>query len=234
LYDYNQTLAPGGSFLPIDLTYGPNSPFTNVTDVKESLWSVCTYAGTYGGNPFPTEFLSITQKTVNLFSPNDWRLKFYTNLQPDQSTPIPGGRLHRNNLKYIRIGMELPELLLLKAEAEARTGDLANAITDVTTLRANRIPPAEAAVPAAAKASQAALTKFIIDERIREFAGEGHHWFDMRRLSTDPLFSGLPAAQHTVYTDATNGTTYTLKPERLTLRIPPSYINQNPGMVNNP
>jgi tetratricopeptide (TPR) repeat protein len=234
LYNYNQTLAPGGSFLPIDPTYGPNSPFTNISDVKESLWAISTYAGTYGGNAFPTDFLTIPAKTIGLFTPHDWRLQFYTNLEPDGLTPIPGGRLYRNNLRYIRIGVELPDLLLLKAEAEARTGDLAGAIADISSLRTNRIPPAEADIPASAKADATALIKFIIDERIREFAVEGHHWFDMRRLSTDPIFSGQPAAQHVLYQDATTGTTYTLKPERLTLRLPPAYVNQNPGMVNNP
>jgi hypothetical protein len=234
LYNYNQTLAPGGSFLPVDPTNGPNSPFTNSTDIKESLWSVFTYAGPYGGNQFPTDFLTIPTKTINLFSANDWRRMFYTNLESDRSTIIPGGRLRRNNLKYIRIGVELPDLLLLKAEAEARTGALTGAIADITTLRTNRIPPAEAAVPASAQADATSLVKFIIDERIREFAVEGHHWFDMRRLSTDPIFSRQPAAQHLLYQDATNSTTYTLKPERLTLRLPPAYVNQNPGMVNNP
>ena len=234
LYNYNETLAPGGSFLPIDPNNGPNSPFTNSTDVKESLWAIFSYDGPYGGNPYPTDFLTIPTSTINLFSPNDWRLQFYTNLQVDRTTAIPGGRLRRYNLKFIRMGAELPDMLLLKAEVEARTGDLTGAVADVTTLRMNRIPPAEAAVPANAKADATSLIKFIIDERIREFAVEGHRWFDMRRLSTDPIFSGQPAAEHMLYQDATTFTTFTLKPERLTLRLPPAYVAQNPGMVNNP
>ncbi|WP_461791647.1 RagB/SusD family nutrient uptake outer membrane protein [Pedobacter sp.] len=234
LYDYNIELAPGGSFLPIDPLYGPNSPFTNASDVKESMWAVFTYAGTYNGFQFPTNFLTIPSKTIALFSPNDWRLKFYTDIQPDMTTPIPGGRLQRNNLKYIRIGVELPDLILLKAEAEARNGNISAALADLNILRSNRIVPAEATVPASAQVDNASLVRFIIEERIREFAAEGHHWFDMRRLSTDPIFSGQPAAQHFLYTDDTNATTYTLTPNRLTLRLPPSYVNQNPGMVNNP
>lgn len=234
LYNYNETLAPGGSFLPGSPNYGPNSPFTNVTDVKESLWAVVTYSGAYSGNAFPTDFLTLAPKTAALFDPSDWRLQFYTNLEPDLSTPIPGGRLHRNNLQYTRIGMELPDLYLLKAEAEARTGDLAGAKADVETLRKNRMRPSVASVPAATASDQTALTKFIIDERTREFAQEGARWWDMRRLSTDPVFSGQPAAQHILFQDATTETIFTLKPARLTLRIPPLYLNQNPGMVDNP
>jgi hypothetical protein len=234
LYNYNETMAPGGSFLPIDPYSGPNSPFTNASDTQESLWAVFTYAGTYGGNQFPTDFLTIPSKTIGLFSANDWRLKFYTNLRSDRKTLIPGGRLQRSNLKFIRIGVELPDLILLKAEAEARTGNLSGAVADVTVLRTHRIPADEAAVPASATTDNAALVKFIIQERIREFAVEGHHWFDMRRLSNDPIFSGQPAAQHFLYTNDTQATTYTLTPNRLTLRLPPSYVVQNPGMVNNP
>lgn len=234
LYNYNTTFATGGSFLPINPTTGPNSPFMNNTDIKESLWAVFTFAGPHAGNSYSTNFLTLPAQTTALFDPTDWRLKFYTNLQIDNRTPIPGGRVHRNNLKWARIGIELSDLYLLKAEAEARAGSLTNALSDVSTLRANRMPAAVAAVPLAIGNDRTALIKFIINERIREFAGLGARWFDMRRLSNDPIFSGQPAAQHTVYTDATNGTTYTLTPNRLALRLPPLYLNQNPGMVDNP
>lgn len=234
LYNYNTTFATGGAFLPINATTGPNSPFVNNTDTKESLWAVFTFAGPYAGNGYSTNFLTIPAKTIALYDPTDWRLKFYTNLQTDNRTPIPGGRLHRNNLKWTRIGVELSDLYLLKAEVEARAGSMADAVTQVTTLRTNRMPAAVAAVPANIVNDKPALIKFIIEERIREFAGLGARWFDMRRLSNDPIFSGDPAAKHTVYTDATNGTSYTLTPNRLTLRLPPVYLNQNPGMVDNP
>ncbi|HEY0273642.1 MAG TPA: RagB/SusD family nutrient uptake outer membrane protein, partial [Chitinophaga sp.] len=234
LYDYNQTLAPGGSFLPVSPINGPNSPFVNATDVTESIWAAFTYVGPYNGNPYSVDFLTIPAKTVALFDPSDWRLQFYTHLQTDQSTVIPGGRLRRYNLVYARVGAQLPDLYLMKAEAEARTGNLAGAVADVETLRRHRMPEAVAAVPAAIAADQNNLVKFIIEERIREFAMEGVRWFDMRRLSADPLFAGQPAPQHVVYDDATNGTVYTLKPERLTLKLPPVYLSQNPGMADNP
>lgn len=234
LYDYNITLAPGGSFLPANPTSGPNSPFVNITDHTESIWAVFTYAGQYNGNAYSVDFLTIPAKTIALFNPADWRLQFYSNLQLDQSTPIPGGRLRRYNLLWTRIGAQLPDLYLMKAEAEARTGDLTTAVADVETLRKHRMPAAVAGVPAAIAADQGSLVKFIIEERIREFAVEGARWFDMRRLSIDPLFAGQPAATHVVYSDAVNGTTYTLQPERLTLKLPPVYLQENPDMVDNP
>ena len=69
--------------------------------------------------------------------------------------------------------------------------------------------------------------------REREFAFTGFRWFDMRRLSVDPLFAGT-AYTHTVY-DPGGNSVYTLKqPERLVLQIPATYLNANPGMQDNP
>ncbi|NOW95062.1 RagB/SusD family nutrient uptake outer membrane protein [Mucilaginibacter sp. SG564] len=234
LYNYNQTMAVGGSFLPSSDMYGPNSPFTNVTDITESLWAVMTYSGNENGSGYPADFLSIPTRTIALFDPSDWRLKFYSNLQTDLSTPIPGGRLRRYNLQWARIGVELPDLYLLKAEAEARTNDLAGAKADIETLRKNRMPLAVASVPVAATANQSSFIKFIIEERTREFTQEGARWFDMRRLANDPIYAGNPAPTHEVYQDGSNATIYTLKPARLTLRLPPLYLSQNPGMPDNP
>jgi hypothetical protein len=238
LYDYNQTFASGGSFLPIDPIAGPNSPFNNITDQTESVVAVFSYSGSYDGNSFGNDFLSIAPKTKALFDASDLRLNFFTNLQEDQN-PIPGGRVRRYTVQYssssyVRIGLELPELYLLRAEAKARTNDLTGAKTDVETLRKNRMPAANASVPTANVASQTALIKFIIDERTREFTGLGYRWWDMRRLSADPIFSGQGLTPHTLYLTAGGTTQFTLTPARLTLRIPPPYLMARPNMVNNP
>jgi hypothetical protein len=232
LYNYNATLAPGGSFLPIDPLYGPNSPYDNITDMTESVTAISSYGGPNTGNGYGNDFELITPQTMGLYNSSDWRRKFYTSL--DQSNKaIGGGYVRKYGITYVRVGTELPDLYLLKAEAEARTNDLAGAKTDVEMLRKNRMPPPVASVPADTASNQTALIKFIIDERTREFAGEGHRWFDMRRLSTDPIFSGEPTPVHILYAKSGN-TTYKLKPQRLTLRIPPYYLSTNPGMVDNP
>jgi len=168
-----------------------------------------------------------------LYGPTDWRLLFYTSNNPDGS-PIPNGRLRKYGVVYSRFGLQLSDLYLLSAEAKVRTNDLAGAKADVEMLRKNRMPVADATVPSVVATDQTALIKFIIDERIREFALEGARWFDMRRLSVDPLFAGQ-AFTRTLYNTDGSTTTYTLEqPNRLTLQIPPSVIGPNPGMVNNP
>lgn len=235
LYDYNVTFDPnGGSFLPINPVSGPNSPYNSITDMTESVVCVSSYAGSYAGNGFGNNFLLITPETAGLFDPADWRLKFYTNIQQDQVTPIPNGLLRKYGKTYVRAGLELPELYLLRAEAKARKNDLPGARADVEMLRRNRMPVTESAVPAAVGSDQMALIKFILEERIREFAAEGYRWFDQRRLSVDPKFQGAPAAKHHIYLTGGGRTEFTLNPLRLTLKIPSIYLKSNPEMTDNP
>ncbi|NSL90092.1 RagB/SusD family nutrient uptake outer membrane protein [Chitinophaga sp. Mgbs1] len=76
--------------------------------------------------------------------------------------------------------------------------------------------------------TQEEMIRFVIDERIRELACTGQRWFDMRRLSNDPLFKDI------TYTHTLGSKTWTLSPERLTLRLPAKILQQNPGMPDTP
>ncbi|WP_312186548.1 RagB/SusD family nutrient uptake outer membrane protein, partial [Sphingobacterium sp.] len=171
LYDYNLTLAPGGSFYPINALNGPNSPFANMTDLTESVVARISYAGTSNGVGYPNDFLSVTPKTLALFGDDDRRLLLYSDKQRDL-TPIPMAingpkRLRKYGLSYARIGIELPELYLLRAEAFVRTGKLDNAKADIEYLRMNRMPKTSATVPQTAMKDKTSLLAFIMDERIR-------------------------------------------------------------------
>jgi len=233
LNDYNVTLGPGGSWLPITNYNGPAAgPGNNFNDFTESVWARTYQGGAYDGNDFENDGLVLTPDAAALYGASDLRLKLYTDQDPS-GNPNPGGRLRKYGVTYVKFGMQLSELYLLNAEVKARTNDLAGAVADVETLRKSRMPAADATVPGSIAGDQTALIKFIIDERTREFAMEGYRWFDMRRLSVDPLFSGMTYT-HTLYSTSGN-TTYTLKqPERWVLQLPLFYINANPGMANNP
>jgi hypothetical protein len=226
LYDYNVTLGTGGSFLPIGAN-GPVSPFVNYNDFTETILAKTfqNFAanGSYG--------VVISPATAALYGADDLRLKFYSATYPNGS-PNPGGRLRKYGVQYSKFGVELRELYLLRAECKARLNELPGAITDVETLRRNRMP--DPAVPAAIAGDQQALIRFVIEERIREFAAEGYRWFDMRRLSVDPLFTSLNFT-HTLFLTAGGTTVYTLeRPNRLVLRLPFNITSNNPGMANNP
>jgi len=175
--------------------------------------------------------LWLTPEAAALFNPNDARLsKMFL------STTFPNGvKLYkRMNTTTYNIGLRVPDVYLLRAEVKARLNDLSGAAADLLTLRQNRLPAADAVIPTATAADKLLLLKFIMDERIREFAVTGYRWFDMRRLSNDPLF-GNTTFQHRVY-DATGvvSATYNFKPERFQFRFSPKVLGENPGIIDNP
>lgn len=237
LYDYNVEFDAGGSFLPIT-TDGPNnSPEINTNDLTESLLARTFYNGVYGGNGFGTDFVVLSSQAAALFLPSDLRLNFYS-ANFAYGTPNPSGRLAKYNSysgPNVKYGLQLSELYLLRAECKTRLNDLEGAKNDVETLRKTRMPVADATIAATTAGSQTALLQFIFDEREREFATQGYRWFDMRRISVDPLLT-KPTYTHTLYNDATssNTTVFTLNPVRLTMRLPISIINANPQFTNNP
>ncbi|WP_345949678.1 RagB/SusD family nutrient uptake outer membrane protein [Mucilaginibacter sp. PAMB04274] len=228
LYDYNVEFATGGVFLPINATSGPASIL--LPNNAESLYSK------QFANGFTSSYndIVITPQTAALFGASDQRLKFYANSTYSTKLPFPvAGVLRKQKNSQTLFGMQVPDLYLLRAECRCRTNDLTGAKADVEALRVKRMPAADATVPAAIANQQVALLRFILDERIREFAVEGYRWFDMRRLSVDPLFSSTTYT-HTLYSATGTTTTFQLKPERLTLRLPQKIIDQNPNIENNP
>jgi hypothetical protein len=199
-----------------------------------------------GANKFPAQTLSnenIYLKTMSLnfatarntvylkpsvyslFSANDQRKKFYFNNSTTNAITAPGlpGQ-QRNAPISVNWGPNLADLYLMIAECKARANDLVGAKADLETLRKTRMSLAEATVVAS---TQEALVKSILDERKREFAGTGFRWFDMRRLWNDTKYNNVDASH------PLGGSTFTLKAERLAMRIPPAILKLNPGMPDN-
>lgn len=174
----------------------------------------------------------LTPEASALFDPADLRLGA-TNYT---STTFPNGvkLLKRIGTSVSNLGVRLSDLYLMRAEVKARLDDLPGAVNDVVFLRQNRLPAGKQGVPTAIAGSKMPLIQFILEERIREFAMQGHRWFDMRRLSVDPLFT-TSTYQHKVYnTTGVVSETYTLKPERFVFRFSPKAMGENPSLVNNP
>ncbi len=226
LYDYNVAFAAGGVFQPISI-FGPTYP--TIVNNQENVF------GKQASNnwSFFNNELVLTPQAVSLYGATDLRLGFFSTAAlfgPD----YPNGMLRRVGPGTIQYGVIVPELYLLRAECKARLNDLPGAIADLETLRTKRMPAADAAVPGSVASQKLSLLKFVFDERIREFAMMGFRWFDMRRLSVDPLF-GSSTYTHTFYSETGAVTsTYTLPAERLVLRLPPKILAQNPGMQDNP
>lgn len=110
------------------------------------------------------------------------------------------------------------EAYLTAAEAAAQLNDLTGAIDLLKPLlqkRLNAIAYQEA-LDLMAPMNQSQLLQEIYDERARELAFEGHRWYDLRR-TTQP---GL--------TRTYGGQTYTLTPEKYTMRFPTEAVESNP------
>ncbi|SMO72274.1 RagB/SusD family nutrient uptake outer membrane protein [Solitalea koreensis] len=229
LYDYNVTMTTNGPWgynpatTPLRSLSGPPiiSEYEEVLMPKRLL---SFYNST-------NAFALLTKKAADLYTTStDQRKKIFTTGPSGSLGPFAGGILRRNSGLNICIGLTMPDIYLLRAECKARTNDVAGAKADLETLRKNRMSASDATVNIT---DATAMVKYIIEERIREFALQGYRWFDMRRLSVDPIFAG------TTYTHSyvkTNGevTVFTLRPERFVMRFPEKVMNANPGMLNNP
>jgi hypothetical protein len=232
LYDLNVTMIAGGTW-----GWNPTTTATTFfngvpTQAYYTEYIVCRQVS----NTWATTSSEYTlnPQTTQLFTTSDKRLNFFTSKPYLVATSYPmTGALRRNGPGSIQNGMTIPELYLLRAEVAARLGDTTTAIASLKTLRVKRMSAADAnAIPSGM--TQLQLIQYVLNERIREFALQGYRWFDMRRLSVDPLFSSNTYT-HTLYsTTGTVSATYTLRPARFTLQFPSAVIAQNPGMENNP
>lgn len=177
--------------------------------------------------------LLVTPKVAALFTPSDKRLAYYTvNNTGGQPEFGPSKTLRRTGFSANTMwGVTLSDIYLSMAECYARNGLLDKSEEVLETFRKNRMPIADAAVTYADKT---ALIKLIINERKKEYAVQGLRWFDMRRLSSDPIFAGETAEHYIYNVDGTLASTYTMDPKRLTVRFSPQVMRTNPGMENNP
>jgi hypothetical protein len=108
------------------------------------------------------------------------------------------------------------DVLLMRAEAYAESGQTALAQADLNALRTKRNA-------ASITASGAALLAAIQDERRRELAFEGHRWFDLKRRGMDitkPAFGANPIVPYTDF--------------RILAPLPATQVQNNALLIQNP
>ncbi len=102
----------------------------------------------------------------------------------DNLTSSFGFFVYKNSLSPIPV-IRNAELILIRAEARARTNELAGAIADINVIRnAAGLPDYSGAV------DQGAVLGEVLNQRRYELYGEGHRWIDVRRfgqLGTLPI-----------------------------------------------
>lgn len=113
------------------------------------------------------------------------------------------------------------EAYLTAAEALAQQGSTAEAIAQLMPLLAKRLNSTalQNAQNLMVGMTQDELLEEIYDERARELAFEGHRWYDLRRTTQPQL------------TRTYGGATYTLTPEKYTMKFPTEAVEANPEIV---
>lgn len=124
-------------------------------------------------------------------------------------------------------GPNVPEMMLIVAEAAARSNDAATAVSMLNAIRAKRFATTDYTDLTAA--TGAAAMQLVIAERRREFFGTGLRWFDQKRLNKD-------AAYQVTVSRNFKGVTTTLLPNsnRYVFPISNKYILLNPEIQQNP
>lgn len=125
-------------------------------------------------------------------------------------------------------GIATDEIYLIKAECQARQGNLTAALDALATLLQKRY---RTPVSVTASTTDEALAK-VLDERRKELLFRGIRWSDLRRLNRDPRFAKTLTR---VLKAPTSTQTYTLPPNdlRYVLLIPPTVIALS-GIQQNP
>ncbi|MGF6929357.1 tetratricopeptide (TPR) repeat protein [Chitinophaga sp. W2I13] len=124
-------------------------------------------------------------------------------------------------------GPGVPEMMLIKAECAARSGDAVTATNVLNSLREKRFLTAD--YTAYTPGTPAEALSRVVDERKREFFGTGLRWFDQKRLNKDAAFAKT-------VTRTFKGVNYTLEPNsnRYIFPIGTKYILLNPEIAQSP
>jgi len=145
-----------------------------------------------------------TNQLVSKYGAGDWRVAGWHNdcisqqsvgaaaagceTRNDLAVSITKFNGWKGNLSQDLTYMRVAEMYLILAEASAKNANDPSA--GLPYLQELRDARGAGAVPASATASMTAFEDFILDERARELAIEGHRFFDLKRLGRD-IPSGL-------------------------------------------
>jgi hypothetical protein len=142
------------------------------------------------------------------------------NKYPGNSAGVVG----LNDIKIFRIS----EIYLIRAEALANSGQLATASADYNALaKARQTDPTLYVDYTFASVNDAKVV--LLEERFREFAFEGHRFFDLKRTGTDITRNATDCA-----TTVNSACTLPASNFRFTMPIPTAERRINPGLQQNP
>lgn len=185
-------------------------------------------------------FIEVSNELVSIIPAGDVRnTTTWTNLDANfvadtqehvNKYPGSGGNRYLNDIKVFRSA----EMLLINAEAKARTSDLAGAAAMIQTLRSARTGTT-AALPSYANVDQA-ITNILFERRL-ELCFEGHRFLDIKRTRD---ITGLGIVRSQTLNDCggtSNGSAVcgiTANDHRFTLPVPAAELDGNANMTQTP
>ncbi len=172
------------------------------------------FSSEVGGSSF------VSDKLLGMFDQvNDLRFALYFNDEGNGVFSIDKGTDTASKCSF-----RTSEMYLTIAECAAKLGDLDQARNYLNQLKAKRLLADfyNAEVTRTAGLNKAELIAEIANERYREFAFEGHRWFDLRRTTQEPIDHAYKTESATLNQDD----------PRYTLRYPDEAINNNPNLSN--
>lgn len=226
----DSVIKQGGFSLETDL----NKVFLDGS--QEAIWQV-PIQNEYGGSGEANNFIPyssdqtpsyvVTDSLLSQFETGDLRLTSWlgVNIIGGQNVYYPAKYKDRQATHPATgyVLLRLAELYLIRAEAAAQLGKLAEALSDINTLRDRAgLDPSTAD-----EASQVAVLAAVRKERRTELCFEfGNRWFDLNRTSTDNKYPANGQAPAVLAGWQPNFALYPLPQTQLLLN---SHLNQNPG-----
>ena len=209
-------------------------------DVDYAVGQASAYWGFFDNNyaQYGQPIFIATQKLENSFEKGDPRLPLTVDpanhnilkyVLHNQLTGFGVGSI--NNPRILRYA----DVLLLKAEAILQSGgatsDAIALINQVRTRARNMVPGGTQPENLnTAQTDKNTVMQWIMDERLRELAGEGQRWFDLRRWA----LGGIVTLDNGFFSSATAALMKFDKNKHLNFPIPTSETEKNPNVQQNP
>lgn len=209
-----------------------DNDFDNAVGALSIYWGFYSNNGT--GQAGRSRYFGTT-KLLNAYNANDPRRD--STLNPADRTVrkyasrdklSQSGVASINNYRILRFA----DVLLLKAEAMLQSGgSTSDAIGFINQVRARARAMGAGSEPAnfsTAETDKTKIMQWIMDERLRELAGEGQRWFDLRRWQ----MQGIISLNSAFFSSNLSDVSFQL-PKHLNFPIPTSETDVNPNVQQN-
>lgn len=180
-------------------------------------------------NPEDTRKNFITPYVVNGVQQFNQKLTPATPMYYINKYSLQEGVINLSSPVYLR----LAEMYLIRAEANAKSGNTQLALDDVNLIRQRAGLTGEKLYTAGNLAGKTAL-EVVMEERWLELAFEGHRSYDLFRNNL-PVVRDYPGT-HSLNNTPTTNVNYTVQPtdDRVVFFIPQAEVDRNPNLTQNP